>query len=653
MLLTLCRALVGLPLLAPCVFGVDSRQAEIARLRREGLILPVTAATSRELAAELKDFSPCTRGRTVKVNKIGRADDLSLVVVRERPGRTIKCGHGTACYDPHLDLFFLDYDVLYAPFVSRNVGTQWVTRSNEDNRVRLYRQFVFLHELGHRTKHRAERNPSPERRLEMENEADDYALSCVVRAFDQSPDPLKVFSVPEPNSERRSRLRPPPASSSTDRAAVALGELAMEADIALVYGDQVSPYRANESYVSFVLRMQHLLQRIASSVKEPDVSVFVGIARENLSRVAETAKHLVAEIDPEKLGFKPASAAFDSKGFVVLSPALEAYRLTYKTIDEASKPGSPFEPSAQAFEPVCTDARRGSNSHDLERDRLLVMDQSVLWWRRGVGMFECRSGSWRLSEDWSHRGASAWSDVIGIQPYADKMLAVIGGKEAPDEVRYEIHGTAGLLAMKTRRQLRDELRAQVGASACELLQGPESIDRGTVTFRCLDRDTGYCRLDRESLDLKDCRLTDERSPLYQAVNQSGVFHLFALDGNAIVGVSSTFDPYERHINPYEIRASMVAESGGVRIASHRLIEDALPRDQDPLKWLTVIHPPLAICNAFGTSIGCWADRESAYQFSLRTGAMRVIFHPAAAVPLLGGKIAAIRTLNRWYLVSLE
>lgn len=288
--------------------------AALAMLQRANALHQLDSQASSRLNAEFSQFQGCLGGLQIRINEVGDRSAINVLVTKETPGKTVKCGHGAACYDPGVDVIFMDYSVVYAPFVSRQVGTSWVSRSDEDNRVRLYRQLVFLHELGHKLKHAAEKSPSTERRREMEDEADAFALQCLVASQSALQRGSEGAGVDAPGTSR-SRVKPPRARTPDEIAALQVAEVVSEAGFALAYADQVSPFKATSQYRSFIDRSRGLLKLASARVTDQDIAVYLALAKENLDRMGQVAGSIAADVRDERIDSFAVNSLFPARKF--------------------------------------------------------------------------------------------------------------------------------------------------------------------------------------------------------------------------------------------------------------------------------------------------------------------------------------------------
>jgi hypothetical protein len=645
---------------APCPAAAEDAPDMLAALTSAGAVPPLDPSRKAALAEELDKLQDCANGRKVSVNDSSDHGGVAVFIVKLPPGQSLPCGHGTACYDPRSDRIFIDDDALNAPFVSRSVGTQWISRSDDDSRVRHYRQFVFLHEEGHMQLHREELRalngalPKPERRRTMEEEADAFALQCMVRYF-EAPENADAAASTEAEGQHRSQVIAPSPSTGAERAAMAIADMIVEADIALTYADQVSPYEQSSEYRSFIDRSAGLLTDVRRFALSSDVKTYLDIAEENLGRMKLSAAAVVAELRDDRVDTKIAKVAFDKKGLLILGDDRTLLRLSYDYLRNLGRNprnlgrNGTTRPIRAVFEHVCGGG--GDNGSGSSASIMVLNDQVLL--HGAEGLFSCDRNRWVLDPSWRARGSATWSEVTTDPASPAFFLA------KTSDGAYAIQGATETLAITSSGELIKVFEKAVGAHDCEMMHDLSyQYARRTASFKC--RVSGYrigvCRLLQSTATLSDCRLLQTGAAEEDGFEQAGVFVLSPDEQTTrYVSVASNFDPTRsRPGDGWRLKVLFYDRSSEPHVvSSYPFIEDRIPRDQDAIKWLSVMHPPLAFCVAGrGPALVCSADRESAYYFDSTTETLRPIFHPAYEMPVLGEGFAVVHGLGRYYVFAL-
>jgi hypothetical protein len=605
----------------------------------------------KALIKEFGTFSSCVANRPIVMDAQGGPGAITVIVTKNASTSEIDsscAAHGTACYDSKRDIIFMDTSVLHTPFISRQVGTQYEASTDFDNRVRLYRQFAFLHELGHKDRHHGGRSSNTDRKT-LESEADNFAIDCFIQAFNDN----KLWDkftkeVQEPNQER-SRVKLPKAQSPSDRAAIAIAEMASEANIALLYGDHVSPYQESDEYLSFVKRAQNLIYEVKKRIKNRDVETFIDVGLESLRRVEATSSRLIAIIS------KPtentiASLLFDEIGLNILLDDYSMFRLSYEQLEKFAA-NRPTFPKLASFPTICVD-RKNAIPTNIRSLKLVKLGAGIYMWGKGNGVYSChREGKyWEASKSFSDRGAQDWDEITSNWDAPNVFYATKGDYS---NGTIEIHSSTNLVAKSTISELNSGLASAVNKQHC---QGFPHYDQGTVTFRCDGSYAGFCILGIHDLGIRSCQLVED-GVWSKSADQQAIFYLEKSKGQELVAVSSNLDPFRVTNEPRAIRFDTL--SLGAEIINSKaaditpLVENKLPPG-DLSAWMTVVHPPLIFCRATPLpGILCVSDRESAYSFDPATGKTEIVFHPARNVPIPGHGFMAVTTKNRSYVYSLN
>jgi hypothetical protein len=619
-----------------------NRKRAIEGLRRDGAIHALASRPRKRLRQELESFSSCVSGRPIRINELGKANDVSIFITDEAAGRAVKCGHGAGCYDPELDVIFLDYNILNMWFISRNVGTEWVSRSDDDNRVRAFRDFVFLHELGHKLGR------------DEEEAADEFAFQCVVDWFRADPREANDERI-QPSDQSRSRVMPPQVTAPREKAALMVAEMINDADVALIYGDQTSPYRHTSHYRSFIERSQSLLRYAGKDIDNEDVRAFLSIAAGSIERMSSAARRLVADVRTDRLEAPPVAAAFDDTGFLLLDADLRLRVLSYSTLATRDDRDS-LEPVDSDFRELCTSRPKEFGDKAPARAEIVPWSDETDLWLPGIGLLGCVDGRWKLKQLWRERGAQVWSD-LRLNPMDRSAILAVFGPDGPAQT-FEVYTSQGLTARKTEGELTREVAKATKSESCELGGVAYEYSRGTVSFRCgLQREPGICRLAPRTLGLRDCRTVPSDNGAQSGFDQAGSFILRPEAAETeYVTVFSTLDPYSPHNQPWQLRIESYGPAGQDSrvLATHDLVEERIPRGADLLQWMSVVHPPLVFCSPrTGPGLLCTVDRESAYSFNLETRTLETVFHPVNSTPVPGNHFVAVPTQGHYYILSLD
>lgn len=338
---------------------------------------------------------------------------------------------------------------------------------------------------------------------------------------------------------------------------------------------------------------------------------------------------------------------FDRLGFVALGEDGTLRRLPYTTL-ELARGGNTIEPVGGALDEVCRIEGR------LELGKggvsLVFLEGEALLWQKGVGMLACVDGTWRTERTWQERAAKDWAEVISSST-ADSSLLVV----TPDG-SLQIHGRSKLLAQFSRGEFERFATTALGLAPCQVHDVESSHSRQAVMMRCgPDRTEAVCALRPTALEPQDCRVLPEGGEARSGFHQAGVFAAFDQRGRVtFFTAASNFEPFARRKEPWQVRVlSFGVEGESIELAKHELVEERIPRGQDVLKWLTVVHPPLLFCDRTSTpGLICWADRDSAYYFDMHSRALRAVFHPADRIPAVGQGFIAVRGRGRHYILEI-
>lgn len=485
-------------------------------LLESGGLLHVSDLRSRQLAEEFGQFKECLDGRRVSINE--KADSaVPVFLTKIEPEDDLPCGHGNACYDWRSESILIDDDILNAPFLSRNVGTQWQSNSDDDSRVRHYRQFVFLHELGHKLLHHAKLKAldgvlHAEERQAIEDEADLFAVNCMVRFLENHPEDAVST---EAANEHRSRIRVPETNSSIEAAAIAIAETIVDANFSLTYADLVSPYEKSRDYRSFVTRAGAILTTVEKLKVSPNVAVFLRIARENLARLEIAEKNVVVEIRPEIIGVKIISLDFDRTGLLILGQDATLLRLPYSYLKQIE--GGAVRPRRAVFETVC----EGAAANELTSGaRIASMDKEILL-LPGRGLFSCKNKVWNSDTQWSSVSGTNWQS-IEYDPTRDFQLLVRASNGD-----YEIRRKSGTFVSKPSSYFLETVTKAAGVENCEIGDVERGYSNGALTFRCRQNfdQYGICRMNRSNLELTNCQFLPKHDGVVRAFFGNNIFNM--------------------------------------------------------------------------------------------------------------------------------
>jgi hypothetical protein len=248
---------------------------------------PTEVSLINELLPSIAGIQQVT---TLQVNKPWRPDALNVYILDKLTSPMEGWGAGGASYEPTNDVILIDRYVIWpyltkVGFASANVAHANLDWSSAD---RLWLQFVFLHELGHRVLHRNVRLER-QRLRQFEDEADLFAFKQMAKLMAQSEG--TEYNRPGLLSRRAIARLPEP-----DRGAAIIASLIQEYSISLLFSNaSVSTYSTDAAHRAFVDRFKPRLLEALTTTKTRAGRTFILITIAAVDRVERSGRSVVAE----------------------------------------------------------------------------------------------------------------------------------------------------------------------------------------------------------------------------------------------------------------------------------------------------------------------------------------------------------------------
>jgi hypothetical protein len=230
------------------------------------------------------------QAKKLQINKPWMPDALNVYIL-DKPAASIEgWGTGGASYEPNNDVILIDRYVIWPYLTNAGFASVGVAAANSSwsSADKLWLQFVFLHELGHRVLHRNVKIERSKLR-QFEDEADLFAFKEMAKLVGQSE--RAEYDRPGLLSRRAIARLPEP-----DRAAAIIASLIQQYSISLLFSNaSVSTYSTNAAHRAFVDRFRPRLLELLMTTKTRAGRTFILIALAAVDRVEHSGKSVVAE----------------------------------------------------------------------------------------------------------------------------------------------------------------------------------------------------------------------------------------------------------------------------------------------------------------------------------------------------------------------
>lgn len=611
---------------------VEARRGAVERALEAGTIGGLSAKEEAELAAELERLVHAGGLHLpVALNRPFTDGVLNVFTTSPAAQEVTGNGRGNALYDAFLDAIFLDLDVVRPTRVLPMYGDFQVNEFHpSDPGPRTYLEFLFLHELGHRVKHRGISRTfdlrfggSDETQQRWEAEADDFALASFEALYAR-----ERIALPHSPGDM---LDLPVSLAPGDPHVVSAGLAAMvhERNLSLLFsGVPYSPFYSDRAHPTFVERALGLVDRSLARVTNPGVRTYVELSQEYLSRLHRVGASPLAEIHaPEPI----VASAFDERGLLLLSRSGNLLRVTLEDLDKVL---SRRRPGVATLRSEFTTREPGAlNTHFAAFVSLPGLGPAV---RAGEKWLTPRDGAWR---------------PIFAEPMTLSGGAVVAGPDSfvlVSDERLRAFRSGREVARASLAEFADRVHRRGGPAGAKLSLVAASGDRVYVVVRAqADRElllAGMAVLSFDGLEVLEytpLRLDNPRA------------RELARRGRAVVApdeegaecylVDTTFVYSAAHQEPYELQVWRASSTEPPRLlANHRLVADKLGAGDEPSQWYSrssVLVMDAAWVSDPGIVINVFMD--STYFFDLASHELSLLFHPGGSTMTVGrgGEVA--------------
>lgn len=611
---------------------VEARRGAVERALEAGTIGGLSAKEEAELAAELE--------------RLARAGGLLLPVALNRPftdgalnvfttspaaQEVTGNGRGNALYDAVIDAIFLDLDIVRPTRVLPMYGDLQVDEFHpSEPGAWTYLEFLFLHELGHRIRHRGifrtfdlRFGGDDDIQQRWEAEADDFALASLEALYTRK-------RIARPSGLDSDMLDLPYSLAPGDPHVVSadLASMVHERNLSLLFsGVPYSPFYSDRAHPTFVDRTLGLVDRSLARVTDPGVRTYVALSQEYLARLHRIGAAPLAEIHaPEPI----VASAFDERGLLLLSRAGNLLRVTREDLDEALSCG---RPSVASVRPEFTAHEPGAlNTHFPAFVSLPGVGPAVSTREEWLTP---RDGVWRpiFTEP---KVLSGKTFVVGPDAFVlaseERLRAFRGGREVAQasvaELAYRVYrrGSPAGVTISLAVAFRDRVYVEVRTKADWNLAGVAALSLDKLEV------LEYTPL---RLDLPWAQKLADRARVVVAPREQGA-ECYLVD--------TTFVYSAAHQEPYELQVWRASSTEPPQLlATHRLVADKLGSGDEPSQWYrrasVLVMGAAWMSDHPGIAINIFMD--SAYFFDLTSRELSVLFHPGGSTMEVGhgGEVA--------------
>jgi len=236
------------------------------------------------------------------------------------------CGKGNAVYDSDLDAVFLDSS-LWQPIELPEIGQSWPW--NQESRSfgfsRTFVDFILLHELGHRNLHRSRWSlfdvVSTGKGRQQEIEADSFAANALGVGY------VKGFLGQDQETlDELTEIGIDPKLGPLQRSVAALLYSTAQMSVGLLFSrGSFSSLYTDQSHPSFGVRVEHMTQVLATASRDdPGLRPYLDYFLEVSQRIEEVRGHNFVEVHMQS----PMEAAeFDEHGLTILDTTWRAWHV--------------------------------------------------------------------------------------------------------------------------------------------------------------------------------------------------------------------------------------------------------------------------------------------------------------------------------------
>lgn len=572
-----------------------------------------TAAQMKEVLQRIATVAGVTDD--LLVNTAVNKQKLNIYLTRSSSGL---CEPANAYYDAVIDAIFVDVGILEPAVLSGTFASARAGGSIRKSEAEAYLRFIVLHELGHRQLHRdiALSGLSGDESKKLETEADDYALSTIISAFEAG-----GFSPASQAVAVSGKLRLPQGHNLTpkDIAIADLVSMIFRVTEGLLYSNAAySPHTVDRFHPSFISRAERLLELAAQRALHPNITAYVKLAASHLLRLRAATPRLFAEIYcptaiEVALHSEDAVIVVDHEGVIYRAALPDPAMLAPVRIDAHPIDSHPHVPQSSV---------RSALFHYRELGLLLFQPGRGLLVAQGsewvdVSLPKTSPSQWTyvstpISPARSFLAITEHRDKLGSR--TDRTLTLIRGQSVTRSVSEN-------RLIKSIRQQRPDL--EVSALQTQWVGG---FLFAALTDHASRQLGAAVRLDD---DLRVAEILEFR----MGSLGRGALILHAADRGAPPSCyyfDEEVDLYRPHQASYRLRAWALSRSGAPELlASHPLAIDDIPQGASPRDWLGYIHPSIVVASAIGSRGALVTSfMDSVYFFDYRSRQLQPALHPA-------------------------
>jgi hypothetical protein len=542
---------------------------------------------------------------SINVNQPWQSGALNVYVLAS--DKLLGWSSGGASYWPRQDVILIDKNAVW-PYVTQSLyaGTNTLLTRQASNYDGLWRRFILLHELGHRTLHR---NVDPttlfdrQARRRYEDEADAFAFDHLARLLTTPNDPYGEITTRAGLFNRRNIERLP----EPDRNAAIVASLIQEFSVNLLFSNAaVSTFDSGIAHKAFVERFKPRLGELLSKTTTKEGRTYVLISLAAVERVESAGRNIVAEIVSELPIVEARFGESDLEMKVLLSaatsekganPKLGTIRLPRSSLEgtETAK----LKLAAASAIPEASSENSNIPANDPDPRARFVLPDVI------EAMRAQRNDAPR--DDW-------WPDHADAkQPTTEALVAQLD--ELYSDVLNDIIGRGWQSSCGIRRRVRDFPYLDViivcsdlffagrynvesqKLSDVEELQGfhPETSRRSSVA-----PGSGIT-------EIVDVRIDSERRVYF---------------------IEDTLSD-QVHIRPHKLRVWLASRARPRLVGELDLLTDWIPSGSSIQDWFEISHPPVLTCQVPTEKTAlCTEFLDSIFEVNLQTGKVGVLFYPA-------------------------
>jgi hypothetical protein len=219
--------------------------------------------------------------KPISLNQPLSADYLNVYTTTPSSFAFTKTEKGNARYDPSLDAIFIDISFWKEYLFRSSIEVIYEESDEESNELeinkfpylRIFFQFIFLHELGHRQLHGKEHKTNlfinstdTEDAFEMENEADEFAIKAMKKAYSQTKVQPGYQTIGDSTAEVF-QLGDEEISETTRIWIDLVAAITARCLFSPVYSNPYIPFFSDESHPMFLIRALRIVNRAVKNTK--------------------------------------------------------------------------------------------------------------------------------------------------------------------------------------------------------------------------------------------------------------------------------------------------------------------------------------------------------------------------------------------------